>query len=131
MEIIFLGTGSAYPMESRGASCIMLKNCMLLRVHILMVSFDDIVHFRGCNLFVSWMYLEHISVSHAWIMWLCMDGFMLTAGDIWMFDCGEGSQIQAQKCKNVRPGKISKVFITHLHGDHVSCGCCCISHSLI
>ena len=27
MEIVFLGTGSAYPMESRGASCIILKHC--------------------------------------------------------------------------------------------------------
>jgi ribonuclease Z len=38
-------------------------------------------------------------------------------GASYLVDCGEGTQIQMIKYK-IRRGKISHVFISHLHGDH-------------
>ncbi len=38
-------------------------------------------------------------------------------GTNYLVDCGEGTQIQMIKYK-IRRGKISHIFISHLHGDH-------------
>lgn len=35
-----------------------------------------------------------------------------------MFDCGEGTQHRMKFCEKVNLGNISKIFITHMHGDH-------------
>lgn len=39
-------------------------------------------------------------------------------GSYWMFDCGEGTQHQALHSP-VKIGKLEKLFVTHLHGDHI------------
>ncbi|MEO4052568.1 ribonuclease Z [Solibacillus sp. CAU 1738] len=39
-------------------------------------------------------------------------------GTIWLFDCGEGTQHQILHT-TIKPRKIEKIFITHLHGDHI------------
>jgi ribonuclease Z len=38
--------------------------------------------------------------------------------EMWMFDCGEATQHQILET-NLRPRKVNKIFITHLHGDHI------------
>lgn len=38
--------------------------------------------------------------------------------EMWMFDCGEATQHQILKT-TLKPRKITKIFITHMHGDHI------------
>lgn len=39
-------------------------------------------------------------------------------GEMLLFDCGEGTQLQLRKA-GLRPGRLTRILITHMHGDHV------------
>lgn len=38
--------------------------------------------------------------------------------EIWLFDCGEATQHQILRT-TLKPRKVTKIFITHMHGDHI------------
>lgn len=43
-------------------------------------------------------------------------------GAVWAWDCGEGTQIQAQRAgrrAGLTGGRLAAVLVSHLHGDHV------------
>ncbi|MDX1934367.1 MAG: ribonuclease Z [Capsulimonadales bacterium] len=40
-------------------------------------------------------------------------------GELWLFDCGEGTQHQILRAPQVRLSQLTRLFITHLHGDHL------------
>ena len=39
-------------------------------------------------------------------------------GEVWLFDCGEGTQHQLLR-SDLNISQVSRIFVTHMHGDHV------------
>ena len=44
--------------------------------------------------------------------------FLQQKGRVWMFDCGEATQHKILPSP-IKLSKLDKIFITHLHGDHI------------
>ncbi|TLS36410.1 ribonuclease Z [Pseudalkalibacillus caeni] len=44
--------------------------------------------------------------------------FTQNGGNVWLFDCGEATQHQILR-STITLSKIDRIFITHLHGDHI------------
>ncbi len=40
------------------------------------------------------------------------------SAEVFLFDCGEGTQHQLMR-SNIKSSQIKKIFITHMHGDHI------------
>ncbi len=64
------------------------------------------VTFLGTSSAVPSKYRNHPSIA------------LKAFGEIMLFDCGEGTQRQLAHVK-ISPMKIDKIFISHLHGDHI------------
>lgn len=48
----------------------------------------------------------------------CLGMQWVLRGQLWLFDCGEGTQHQVLR-SSLRLSKLEHIYITHLHGDHV------------
>lgn len=64
------------------------------------------LHFLGTGCMVPTKDRNHLAVA------------LEFEGDIFLFDCGEATQLQIKKMK-LPIGKIKKIFLSHWHGDHV------------
>lgn len=49
----------------------------------------------------------------------CTSTALVLGGETYLFDAGEGIQRQSQLSRKVRLGDVTKIFISHLHGDHI------------
>jgi len=89
MDLVFLGTASCSPGTTRGVSCTAVRfNWRSGKTFEQGRTRTDHVEERGPK------------------------------GGTWIFDCGEGTQLSVQRTSSVKPGKITKIFVTHCHGDH-------------
>ena len=64
------------------------------------------ITFLGTSSAVPSKYRNHASIA------------LKAFGEVMIFDCGEGTQRQLANAK-ISPMKIDKIFISHLHGDHI------------
>uniref|UniRef100_A0A7S4IVQ3 Metallo-beta-lactamase domain-containing protein n=2 Tax=Odontella aurita TaxID=265563 RepID=A0A7S4IVQ3_9STRA len=105
MDLIFVGTASCTPSITRGVSC------TALRLHSLASSASV------TNKKQQQQQQQTMNVNGKEQRFDVAGSSQSNLGT-WLFDCGESTQLQIQKTSSVRPSKITKIFLTHAHGDH-------------
>ncbi|KAL7493677.1 hypothetical protein ACHAWT_010559 [Skeletonema menzelii] len=95
MDVVFVGTASCTPGVTRGVSCTAIR-----------------LNWRNNREFDQVMNGGERRKHNP------QEPQRPSTGGTWLFDCGESTQLSVQKTSSIKPGKISKIFITHCHGDH-------------
>jgi len=103
LDISFVGTASCTPGLTRGVSCTAIRLNWRRGKEMLLNS-------QAANVGVAKNKSEKQKKKK-------VTNYEFTGGT-WVFDVGECTQLQVQKSPTVKPGKITKIFITHCHGDH-------------
>ncbi|VEU40260.1 unnamed protein product [Pseudo-nitzschia multistriata] len=106
MDLIFVGTASCTPSITRGVSC------TALRLHSLAKQ-----QTQSANVRVDARKPSKGNTKQSGKNFDVAQNSQSNLGT-WLFDCGESTQLQIQKTSSVRPSKITKIFLSHAHGDH-------------
>ena len=93
LDVVFVGTASCTPGVTRGVSCTAIR-----------------LNWRSSRVYTA--------PNESGGMDVRTDSDEKGAMGTWLVDCGESTQLSIQKTTSIKPGKISKIFITHCHGDH-------------
>jgi len=122
MDLIFIGTASCTPSMTRGVSC------TALRLHSL-AGGTGIVNGKSESRYVRRKNQQHNNGENekdhrSQSQQQQQQQFDVRSSSsssnlgTWLFDCGEATQLQIQRTSAIRPSKITKIFVTHAHGDH-------------
>jgi ribonuclease Z len=120
LDLCFLGTASCIPATTRGTSCLALRVNWRRSSHEVFDDSPAALKKPPAAMMItssdgpSKLYEDDKKSSTDNDK---SDKTNTVRSGTWLFDCGEGTQLQLQRC-GVRAGKITKIFLTHCHGDH-------------
>lgn len=116
LDAIFVGTASCTPGVTRGVSCTALRLNWKRRGRsaVAKAGGGDGGSVNGEGMSVERAVEEGVLGGDG----RYEEGENTSAGGTWIFDCGESTQLSIQRTGSVRPSKITKIFVSHAHGDH-------------
>ena len=62
-------------------------------------------------------HFSHMSKNNVCVALFRQSLALRMQGDMWLFDCGESTQVQMMHC-SVSHHQLTRLFVSHMHGDH-------------